>query len=281
MPLDVFVIVLCAALVHAVWNALMKADQDRLTLWRVIMTTQFILSILLLPFVPVPDAAAWPYLIGSSIVNIGYVLFLSQAYRSGDLSHAYPLARGSAPLIVAVVSIVFLGERLAVVSQIAILLIGLGITSLALTRGAAGLRDWRMVGYALGTGCFIATYTMLDGLGARAAGSAHSYVVWISLMAAAAILLSILAIQRGRAAPVTRRTRVAGIVSGLVAYAGTWGIIWAMTVVPVPLVSALRETSIIFAVAIGVVVFKERLDLARLASIATTLAGAALLKFSR
>jgi drug/metabolite transporter (DMT)-like permease len=281
MPIEIFLLILCAALVHAAWNALVKAEQDRLTLWRVILTTQFVLSVLLLPFVPVPAPAAWPYLVGSALTNVGYVLFLTQAYRYGDLSHAYPLARGSAPLFVAAVSVLFLGEQLALESQIAVLLIGLGITSLSLTRGAEGLRDLRMVGYALGTGGFIATYTLLDGLGARASGSAHGFVVWVSLTGSVAIVAVILLIQRGRAAPASRRTRAAGIVSGLLAYGVAWAVIWSMTVVPVPLVSALRETSIVFAVMIGVLVFKERLNLARLASIASTLAGAALLKFSR
>src|SRR5262245_54558580 len=110
MPIEVFLLILCAALVHAAWNALVKAEPDRLTLWRVILTTQFILSLCLLPFVPVPAPAAWPYLVGSGAVNIGYVLFLTQAYRFGDLSHAYPLARGSAPLFVAAVSVLCLGE---------------------------------------------------------------------------------------------------------------------------------------------------------------------------
>jgi drug/metabolite transporter (DMT)-like permease len=213
-------------------------------------------------------------------VNIGYVLFLTQAYRSGDLSHAYPLARGSAPLLVAAVSVLALGERLAPESQFAVLLIGLGITSLSLTRGAEGLRDLRMIGFAIGTGGFIATYTLLDGLGARAAGSASAYVVWHSLVSAAAIVGAVYLIQRGHIRA-SRRTRAAGVATGLLAYVSTWAIIWAMTVVPVPLVSALRETSIVFAVMIGVTVFKERLNLARLASIFTTLAGAALLKFSR
>ena len=170
MPIEVFLMVLGAALVHATWNALVKADGDRLSFMKIMVMTQAAVSLLLLPFVAFPAAEAWPYLIASAIVSIGYVLFLIQAYRSGDLSHAYPLARGIAPLIVAAVSVAFLGEQLSRPSQIAILLIGLGITSLSLTRGAAGLRDLRMVGFALGTGGFIAAYTLLDGLGARASG---------------------------------------------------------------------------------------------------------------
>lgn len=281
MPIEVFVMILCAALVHAVWNALVKADGDRLTLIKIMSLTQLILSLFLLPFFSVPAGDAWPYLIVSSFVSIGYMLFLSQAYRSGDLSHAYPLARGIAPLIVAAVSMTFLGERLGQASQIAILLIGLGITSLSLTRGVEGLRDLRMVGFALGTGGFIAAYTLLDGLGARASGTAHGYMVWVSLASSALIAAAVQWLQRGGSAPISRRTRIAGITSGLTSYASSWTIIWAMTMVPIPLVSALRETSIIFAVVIGVVFLKERLNLAQLASITATLIGATILKFSR
>jgi len=281
MPMDVFLIVLCAAVIHAAWNALVKADGDRLRFLKIMLITQLILSLFLIPFVSIPAAEAWPYLVASSVVSVGYVLFLAQAYRSGDLSHAYPLARGTAPLIVATVSTMFLGEQLSLASQVAVLLIGIGITSLSLTRGAEGFRDLRMVAYAFGTGAFIATYTLLDGIGARAAGSAHGYVVWLSFVAALMIIAVILWLQRRDTASASRRTRITAIASGFAAYAATWVIIWAMTVAPVPLVSALRETGIVFAVGIGVVFFKERLNLVRLASIMTTLVGTAILKFSR
>lgn len=281
MPIEVFLIILCAAIVHAAWNALVKADGDRLKFLRIMLLTHVILSLFLIPFVSIPAAPAWPYLLASSVVSVGYVLFLAQAYRSGDLSHAYPLARGTAPLIVAAVSTLFLGEKLGLASQIAVLLIGLGITSLSLTRGAEGFRDLRMIGYALGTGAFIATYTLLDGLGARAAGSAHGYVVWLSFVASVAIVAVLFWMQRHDPAPASRRTRLTAIVSGFAAYAASWVVIWAMTVAPVPLVSALRETGIVFAVAIGVVFLKERLNLMRLASIIMTLIGTAMLKFSR
>lgn len=281
MPIEVFVMILCAAFIHAAWNALVKANGDRLTLIKIMSLTQLIFSLFLLPFFPVPARDAWPYLIASSFVTTGYILFLAQAYRSGDLSHVYPLARGIAPLIVAAVSMAFLGEQLGQASQIAILFIGLGTTSLSLTRGVEGLRDIRMVGFALGAGGFIATYTLLDGLGARASGTAHGYMVWVSVVASAFIVAAVTWLQRGVSAPVARRTRIAGIMSGLTSYASSWTIIWAMTMVPIPLVSALRETSIIFAVAIGVIFLKERLNLAKLVSISATLIGTTILKFSR
>lgn len=281
MPTEVFLLVLCAALIHATWNAVVKADSDRLTLLKVMHTTQLVLSAALIPFVSLPPAVAWPYIAASAVVNIGYMMFLMQAYKSGDLSHAYPLARGAAPLLVAVVSVVFLGQQLSHASQLAILLIGLGITSLSLARGMDGLRDLRMIAFALGTGGFIATYTLLDGLGARAAGSATDYVVWVSLIGSALMIAVVTGLQRGSRPSISRRTWLVGCGAGLASYLSAWTVIWAMTMAPIPLVSALRETSIIFAVAIGVLFLKERLNLARLASIATTLIGTAILKFSR
>lgn len=281
MPTEVFLLVLCAALVHAIWNAMVKSDGDRLGLMKVMSLTQLVLSAALMPFVAVPAVDSWPCLAASPILTTGYVLFLSYAYRAGDLSHVYPLARGIAPLIVAIVSIGFLGERLAPISQLAILLIAAGITSLMLTRGAAGLRDPRPTLFALATGGFIASYTLVDGIGARASGTASGYMVWISLLSSLAILAAVHWMQRGQLQPLSPRTRRAGFAVGLLSYGATWVVIWAMTQAPIALVSALRETGVVFAVIIGVVVLKERLNLARLASIATTLTGTALLKFSR
>jgi drug/metabolite transporter (DMT)-like permease len=281
MPIDVFMMVIFAALVHAAWNALVKSDGDRLTLIKIMSLAQLALSLLLLPLVAVPPAEAWPYLIASAIMNIGYVLFLNQAYRSGDLSHAYPLARGAAPLIVAAISIVFLGETLSLASQLAVMLIGLGITSLSITRGVEGLRDLRMVSFALGAGGFIAAYTLLDGLGARAAGSPHDYMVWVSIVASALNVATTHVMRGGGRRPAMPPTLKRGVAAGLASYFSSWLVIWAMTLAPIPLVSALRETSIVFAVAIGVIFLKERLNLARLISVATTLAGTMILKFSR
>jgi drug/metabolite transporter (DMT)-like permease len=281
MSIVVFSIVLFAAIMHAVWNAFVKADGDRLSLIKTMSLAQMALSLFLLPFVALPAFEAWPFLAASAAVNVGYMLFLSQAYGGGDFSHVYPLARGVAPLIVAGVSIAFLGERLNLASQVAILFIGLGITGLSLTRGAEGLRDRRMVAFAIGTGCCIAAYTLLEGLGARAAGSAHGYVVWLSLASSTLIVAAVRWMQRRTGTSVTRRTRLVGIGAGLASYLGAWMIIWAMTLAPIPFVSALRETSIVFAVIIGIVFLDERLNLARLASVATTLLGVVMLKISR
>jgi drug/metabolite transporter (DMT)-like permease len=281
MSADVFVMVLGAALVHATWNALIKIDGDRLALIKVMSSTQLVVSLCLLPFVEMPAAESLPYLLASPILNTGYMLFLNRAYQAGDLSLVYPLARGIAPFIVAVVSVGFLGEQLSHASQIAILFIALGITSLALTRGAATLRDPRPVLLALGTGGFIAAYTIIDGIGARAAGTAHGYMIWISLLTAILIVVCVHWLQQGRRTPISRRSRGAGVVAGIMSYGSSWLVIWALTLAPLALVSALRETGIVFAVIIGVVFLKESLSLTRLASIAATLVGTAILKLNR
>jgi drug/metabolite transporter (DMT)-like permease len=277
----VFAMVLGAALIHATWNALMKSDGDRLALVEIMAATQFLLSLALLPLVPVPAPASWPYIIANPALTTAYTLLLERAYRSGDLSLVYPLARGTAPLIVAGISIGLLGEQLSAVSQVLVLLIALGVTSLALTRGANGLRDRRSIALSLAAAAFIATYTVVDGLGARAAGTANGYMVWITLLSSPLIVISARLLRRGRRAPIGRRSRNAGMTAAVLSYGASWLFIWALTLAPIALVSALRETGMVFAVLIGVVFLNERLNLARLASLAATLVGTALLKLSR
>ena len=281
MEIEVFLMVIGAALVHATWNALVKADGNRLGLIKVMSASQLGLSLTLVPFVAFPGLDSWPYLIASPILSTGYMLFLNRAYQYGELSHVYPLARGVAPLIVAGVSVGFLGEQLGVANQVAVVLIALGIASLSLTRGAADFRDPRPVLYALATGGFISAYTIVDALGARAASTAHGYMVWLSIITAFMTYGCIHLLQQGKHAAVGPRTRNRGIASGLLSYGSSWLVIWALTLAPMAMVSALRETSIVFAVIIGVVVLKERLNLARLISIMLTLIGTTILKVSR
>jgi drug/metabolite transporter (DMT)-like permease len=281
MPIEVFPMVLGAAVVHATWNALIKSDGDRLALIKVMSFTQFVLSLCLVPLVAFPASASWPYLVASPVLSTGYILFLNWAYQVGDLSHVYPFARGIAPLIVAAVSVGVLDEPLSHVDQIAVALIALGVTSLALTRGAAGLRDPRPVLLALGTGGFVAGYTIVDAIGARSAGTAHGYMVWISLPTAVVTVAGAHWLRRGTRVATEAHSQRMGMVAGIMSYGSSWLVIWALTLAPMALVSALRETGIVFAVIIGVVFLGERLNLVRLASIATTLLGCTLLKLNR
>jgi drug/metabolite transporter (DMT)-like permease len=274
-------LVLGAALVHATWNALVKADGDRLSLIELMSGTQILVSLCLIPFVAVPAADSWPFLLASSGLNTSYMFMLNRAYQAGDLSLVYPVARGLAPVVVAIVSTVALGQALSYANQMAVLLIALGITSLALSGKPRSLIDLRPLILAVATAVFIGSYTIVDGLGARVAGSAHAYVVWLSLVTSIVIVACTRWLRRGRREPIRSRTRNAGIAAGLMSYGSAWVVIWALTLAPFAVVSALRETSVVFAVLIGVVVLKERLSLARLASIGTTLIGTTVLKLGR
>ena len=281
MTAGVFAMVLGAALLHAAWNALVKINADRLVMIAIMMMSQVFVALLVIPFVAVPTPESWPYIWASTVLNTAYCIFLIGAYRYGDLSHVYPISRGSAPLIVAAISILIVGETLSAQASVSIVIIGLGIMSLTLTRGAAGFAEPRAVLYALGTGLFIAGYTVVDGLGARLADSAHSYTFWVHLFNGIPITLLALYLRRGQVFVSVRKSWKVGMLGGLISLVAYWIVIWAMTQAPMAMVSAVRETSMVFAVLIGVFVLKERLDLARLASIGTTLAGTVLLKLSR
>lgn len=281
MTITVFSMVLAAALLHAVWNALVKVNGDRLVIVAVIMSSQTLICLLLLPFVGLPVGDAWPYILGSAGLHNAYCLFLVMAYRYGDLSHVYPIARGSAPLIVAVASMVVAGQFLTPQAMLAVILVTLGVMSLALTRGASGIRETRAVLFALGTGLFIASYTVVDGMGARVNGDPHGYTFWLLALHGIPFAVLTAGIRRGRVLSQARKVWRSGLSAGVASMLAYWIVIWAMTLAPFALVSALRETSVVFAVLFGVVLLKERLDLVRLAAIAMTLIGTVMLRTSK
>lgn len=278
MTTFVFVMVIGAALLHASWNALVKVNTDRLFMMAVIMSSQAVIAALVVPFVEFPPAAVWPYIWASVALHNAYYLFLVMAYRYGDLSHVYPIARGTSPLIVAFISVVFVGEILSQQATISIALIALGIMSLALTRGAQGLWEPKAIFSALGTGVFIAGYTIVDGLGARLAGNPHSYSFWLFALDGIPLTLLALYLKKGAIFKQPPKIWLVGTAAGIISLVAYWIVIWAMTLAPMALVSAVRETSMVFAILFGVFFLKERLNLMRLVSTAITLAGAVILK---
>ena len=281
MEVNVFFIVLLAALFHATWNAFVKVEGDRLVFMAVLLAGSAIGALSTTPFLPLPAPESWPYIALSVLLHQGYTIFLLLAYRYGDLSHVYPLARGSAPLIVAFLSVTLIGEQLTRHALLAVFMMGVGVMSLSLTRGAQNLRDPWAVFFALGTGLFIAGYTVTDGVGARLAGSAHGYSAWMLGLEGIPIVAFVLWKRKMRALPQIKRIWKPAMLMGLVSLAAYWAVIWAMSVAPIALVAALRSTGIIFAVLFGVLFLKERLSLARLASTFMTLAGVVLLKVNR
>ncbi|MFX0541554.1 EamA family transporter [Roseovarius sp. S4756] len=281
MSLTVFLAVIGAALLHAVWNAAVKGGRDKRLAMGGVVIGHVPFALIAVFIAPLPEAAALPWMTAGLALHIGYQIFLMRAYESGDLSQVYPIARGSAPLIVAVVSVTALGVHLSGAELMAVAIIALGIISLAAVRRADGLRNGRAAVLALITGMFIAAYSLVDGYGARIAGTSLGYFSWIALVNALIMALYLRARHPGllrRMAGSGRKVMLLGGSASFVAYAV---VTWAFTQAPIALVTALRETSVIFALLIGVFFLKERLDLAKVLATAGMLAGAVLLRIAR
>jgi drug/metabolite transporter (DMT)-like permease len=271
MTLPIAAIVLFAALLHASWNALLKGTSDRLWSMTIMGIATALACAALLPFLPTPLRASWPYLVGSSVLHIGYNIFLIRAYRSGEFGSAYPIARGSSPLLVTLGAAAVAGEAPSTFGIAGIVLVSGGIISLA-------FRGRRLpeagIFYALGTGLIIAAYSVTDGIGGRLSGSPVSYTLWMCLLwgltAAPVYWLRRRDNHLWRGARSTSAAALGGLVS-LLAYGI---VIFAMTRAPMGSVSALRETSVLFAVLLGRVFFAEPLTLRRIVSALVIAAGA-------
>lgn len=274
----VLAVVLLAAVLHAGWNALLKMNGDRLAAMALISASSGLLCLPAIVALPAPAAPAWPYLALSVALHLGYQLFLVQAYRHGDLGQAYPIARGTAPLIVTVLAFAFAGETLAPQQLAAIAIMVAGIVSLAFTGGGPLRLDSHPVLSALGTAVFIAGYTVSDGIGARQAGLAHSYVVWLFALNAAPMPLVALAVHRHEFRATLRRNWRAGVVGGAMSLAAYWLVIWALTLGLMGPVAALRETSVLFAALIGTLLLGERGGRGRILSAGLVTGGLLLLQ---
>jgi drug/metabolite transporter (DMT)-like permease len=270
----VFAAVLVAAALHAGWNAVVKVGLDRFLSVTLISLAAGAVSFLALPFVAMPQLAAWPWLLVSAVLHTGYKLFPIQAYRSGDLGQVYPIARDAAPLLVSLVMTLGFGELLspAAMAGVALLVAGVWLMSVRGGRDLARL-ETRAVLYALGTSVFIASYTVTDGLGARVNGSAHGYAVWLFLIDALLMLVVLLATRGRNGFAALRPHWRGGLAGGAMSLGAYWIAIWAMTVAPIALVAALRESSVLFAAAISVVILGEPLTKWRSIAALTIVAG--------
>lgn len=272
---------LLAAVLHAGWNALAKGAADKhLSMAGVILGHLPYAAIGLL-FVPMPDLACWPYLIGSLVMHFGYQVFLLNAYRIGDLTQVYPVARGIAPMIVAAVSVTILGVTLGWMEVAAIALIATGLLSLGLVRGQAGTRNPKAAMLAAVTGFFIAGYSLIDGLGARVAGTAVGFYSWSAIGNALVFAVFLKMRHPGVIGRLWSEGRFVLIWGGLASYCAYALVVWGFMQAPIALVTALRETSIVFALFIGVFFMNERLDLMKIAATFATITGAILLRFAR
>jgi drug/metabolite transporter (DMT)-like permease len=274
ISLPVTAAVLAAALLHASWNVLLKSGDDKELETISIAVGSGLVGLAALPFVPMPAAASWPWLVGSALVHILYFIFLAGAYRWGELSYTYPVMRGGGPMIVAVVGALALGEILPLQETFGVLFICAGILAFA-----SGRHHPRATAFAIANAVVIATYTLIDGQGARVSGAPVSYTLWF--FAANGIVLLGYGVVRGRGAHMATyfRTKWPRALIGGTLAVGAYGIaLWAMTRAPIALVAVLRETSVIFAALLSAIFLKEKMTRRRLAATGAVMVGLIVLR---
>ncbi|MGV1752537.1 EamA family transporter [Agrobacterium sp. CG674] len=261
MSLDVLLLVLLGALLHAGWNALVKSGADKALDASLVAAGAAACSIPFIPFLPMPGSAALPFLVLSAVLQFTYFRLVAAAYTVGDIGLVYPIMRGVAPLIVAASSNLFLGETLSAAAIAGIAIISSGILTLALEARSGG--RWPIL-LALANSVVIAGYTFVDGVGARLSTSPLSYTLWMSLLPPL-MLFSWAFYQRGwqPVAAHVRRHWFRGLAGGAGSILSYGLALWAMTKAPVAVVAALRETSILFAIVISVVILNEKASLWR------------------
>jgi phosphonate utilization associated putative membrane protein len=287
LSVPIVLAILFAALLHAGWNALIKSGANKSLDTALIHSLGVLFAIPAALWFGLPPAAAWPYVIASSLIHIAYYAALAGAYRHGDLGLTYPIMRGTAPMLVAVVGTTVIGDHLSWRAWSGVVLLSVGVLTVGLARVAShpdnpGHRG-KALGFAMANACIIAGYTVVDGMGVRAAGDPFSYTAAIFLFDGLPYMaLIIWRLDRPARADAFRYMagRVKLAIGGTVASLSSYGIaLWAMTHAPVALVAALRETSVIFAALIGTLVLGERFGWTRAAGTGLVVAGVMTLRF--
>ena len=271
----VFACVACAAIMHAGWNAVLRGGSDRLWSMTLMMIAVAGATAIGAVLVPWPNSASWPYVIASAIIHTGYNLSLVRTYRSGDLGQTYPVSRGSSPVLVALGAAVFAQEAIGVVAAIGITLVSGGIVSLAF-QGKTVRADFLPAAFT--TGVLIGAYTVVDGIGVRLSGNSLAYsnsmfLLWSITMPPIFYAL------RGKPPAYTRAQTAMALTGGIVSILAYGVVIWAMQHDAMGVVSALRETSVVYAAIIGRVFLKEKLTARRITSCLAIAMGAACLAY--
>lgn len=277
MTISVFCILLFAALLHASWNAIVKAGSDKLYSAIAVSGSASLMALILLPFSPQPMLASVPFLAASCVLQVIYTVLVAKTYQISDMSQTYPLMRGAAPLLVAMISVLLLGDSLSVTAWVGIAVVCLSILGMAFNgRSQPGKGIW----LALLNSCFIAGYTLVDGTGVRLAGSALGYSLWTFFLNGFCLLAWAMLARRQEVSRYLVANWKRGIPGGI-GTMGSYGLaLWAMTQAPLAVVAALRETSILFGALIAFLLLKEKVAGLRIAAAFGIAAGAILLRLS-
>ncbi len=242
---------------HAGWNAFLKVHLEPFLAMTLITVSAGLIGLPFLLVLGVPKAAAWPWLLGSLVLHLGYYVTLTEAYRRAEMSQVYPIARGGAPLLTALASFLLVAEPVSAQAASGVVILGSGVILISLGGRRSVAMDRSAIAFALLTAVIIAFYTLVDGIGARTARDASAYAA--TLFVLDGLPLPLFALWRRGVSPLVKLLRHArqGLLGGAMSVASYWIAIWAMTVAPIAVVAALRGTSVLFSVAIATFVLKE------------------------
>ena len=279
MSSTVFFVVILAAFLHAIWNGMVKDFKDKVISVSAIVFGHVPMAILVMLFLPLPTLESAPYIILSAIIHQGYQYYLISAYKIGDLTRVYPIARGTGPIVATLISITFLGLLISKFKILSIFLICFGIIILGLF-SKKSLKNNKAIVYSLATGFFIGLYSLVDGYGARISLSPLSFLGWSFILNAMIFPFVLKSMNYSNVfSRVIKEAKLIFWVGGTISYIVYGIIVWCFTKAPIPLVGALRETSIIFALLIGTFFLKEKFTLLKTAAVLTIFFGVILLKF--
>ncbi|MGW5422331.1 EamA family transporter [Streptomyces sp. NPDC003943] len=278
----VAVAVLIAAVTHASWNAIAHHIKDQLVSFTLISGGGALLGAVAACLTPMPAAGAWPWLVTSALLHVGYMALLMRSFTLGDFGQMYPIARGTAPLAVTVLAAVFVDEVPDPAQLAGVAVACAGLTGLALwgIRGKGTRPDWPALLAAGATGLAIAAYTVVDGVGVRASGTPLGYIAWLMVLEGLAIPAFALATRRGALLPQLRPHALRGLLGAALSVCAYALVLWAQTRAPLAPVAALRESSIIVGAAIGTLLFKERFGGPRVAAAGLMVVGIGLMLYA-
>ena len=267
MDTTVFIIILLATVMHAIWNAMVKHHPDKVIAVLAIVLGHIPLALLCIIYFPLPGKEALPYIIASVIAHQGYQWYMINSYKVGDYTNVYPIFRGFGPLLATLISLIFLGVVFKIATIISILFICVGIMVLGLF-GSKDKNQFEIIKYALLTGSFISLYSLIDGYGARVSTSAISYISF-SFLFSALLFSIILKLNKHEniISKVFKDAKMIFWVGGSISFVIYVIVVWGFTKAPIPLVAALRETSIFFSIFIGYFFLKETINLKKIISI--------------
>ncbi|MEV0265052.1 DMT family transporter [Streptomyces sp. NPDC050617] len=269
--------VLIAAITHASWNAIAHGIKDQLIAFTLVGGGGAVIGVALAFFTPLPASGAWPYLLGSAVLHVVYQALLMRSFSLGDFGQMYPIARGTAPLVVTVLAAVFVGELPDGWQTTGVVVASAGLVGVALW-GIRGARPhWAAIVAAVATGLAIASYTVVDGVGVRASGTPLGYIAWLMILEGVAIPAYALASRRGELGAQLRPYAARGLAGGLLSVFAYGLVLWAQTRAELAPIAALRESSIIVGAAIGAVFFKERFGAPRIAAAGLMVVGIGLM----